>query len=74
MDEQENELVARALGDSFSMKVSVRVLLYGEFEQREVNGVVERLDQLRRRFMVDGEWVSFADVEGASAGESASVR
>lgn len=69
LDQDELEAVSRALGESFSRKVPVKVLMYDKYEQLEVEGVVERIDQYKRRFMVDGEWFWFADIEGASVAE-----
>lgn len=68
--DHEIEEVTRALAESFQARVQVRVLLYDEYEQAEVIGVVERIDQYKRRFMVDGEWFWFADNEGARIDEA----
>ncbi len=39
--------------------------MYHEFEKLEVIGIVDRVDQFKQRFMVDGEWFDIRDIEGA---------
>lgn len=39
--------------------------MFREFEELEVNGIVDRVDQLQGRFMIDGEWYKIRDIEGA---------
>lgn len=66
LDEQEWDHVSRAVSDSLQHRQSIIVQLYHPEELLTVIGVVDRIDPLRRRFMVDGEWFPIGDIEGAS--------
>lgn len=66
LDVDEIEQVQRVLAESFQNRVQMKVKLYDKYEQLEVIGTVERIDQHKRRFMVDGEWFWLADIEGAA--------
>lgn len=65
LDEQEWEDVSRAVAQSMQQRQPVKLRMYHEFEELEVNGIVDRVDQLNGRFMVDGEWFLIKDIEGA---------
>ncbi|MGO4374496.1 YolD-like family protein [Paenibacillus sp. MCAF20] len=69
LDEQEWEDISRVIGESLQQRSLVTVRLYHPFEELTVEGIVDRVDQMRRRFMVDGEWFEIRDVEGASVGD-----
>ncbi|MFD1128589.1 YolD-like family protein [Paenibacillus provencensis] len=62
LDDQEKEIVNRALLVSFQQRLLVNVQLYDEYEDRRVIGVVEMVDTRLRRFKVDGEWFEVSDV------------
>lgn len=66
LDEQEWEHVSRAVADSLRHRQPVAVQLYHPEELLTVIGVVDRVDQQKRTFMVDGEWFPIGDIEGAS--------
>ncbi|MCA0754927.1 YolD-like family protein [Paenibacillus sp. N4] len=66
LDEQEWEDVSRAVAQSMQQRQPVKLRMFHELEELEVFGVVDRVDQLRGRFMVDGEWFAIQDIEGAS--------
>lgn len=61
----EIEEISRVLAESFQMRVTVKVFLYDKYEQSEVIGIIEKIDQYRRRFMVNETWIMFEDLEGA---------
>ncbi|GKU80185.1 YolD-like family protein [Paenibacillus sp. L3-i20] len=65
LDEHEVEQVTRALTESFMSHVQIEVSLFHKYEHPKVIGIVERIDQHQKRFMVDGEWFPFKDIEGA---------
>lgn len=62
LDDQEKEIVNRALAASFQQRIPVNVQLFDEFEDRRVIGVVEQVDTRLKRFKVDGEWFDIRDV------------
>lgn len=65
LDEQEWENVARSVTDSLQQRQPVTLRLFHPFEELTVIGIVDRIDQLKGRFMVDGEWFAIKDIEGA---------
>lgn len=65
LDEQEWEDVSRAVGQSMQMRQQIKLRMFHEFEELEIVGIVDRVDQLKGRFMVDGEWFAIRDIEGA---------
>lgn len=62
LDDQEKEIVSRALAVSNQQRMPINVQLYDEFEDRRVIGVVEQVDIRLKRFKVDGEWFDIQDV------------
>ncbi|OBZ08064.1 YolD-like family protein [Bacillus sp. FJAT-26390] len=66
LDEQEWEDVSRSVQESMQRREPIKLKMFHEFEDLEVNGIVDRVDQLQGRFMVDGEWFLIKDIEGAS--------
>ena len=67
LDEQEMEEAERLLSSSLEVKRVVRIAMFHPYEQTEVIGIVERIDTLQQRFMVDGEWFPLRDVQGVAA-------
>ncbi|WP_241675043.1 hypothetical protein [Paenibacillus luteus] len=47
------------------LRKEIKLKMYHEFEKLEVIGIVDRVDQFKQRFMVDGEWFDIRDIEGA---------
>lgn len=66
LDEQEWDHVSRAVSDSLQHRQPIIVRLYHPEELLTVIGVVDRVDPLKGRFMVDGEWFPVGDIEDAS--------
>ncbi|MDQ6420812.1 YolD-like family protein [Paenibacillus sp. LHD-117] len=66
LDEQEWEHVSRAVSESLLRRRQVAIRLYHPAELLTVIGIVDRVDELKRRFMVDGEWFPIGDIEGAT--------
>jgi hypothetical protein len=66
LDEQEQEDIARGIGYSYGTKQPVSFILYGEFEDRTLTGVVTKVDQQLKRIKVEfgeeWEWVNFKDI------------
>lgn len=65
LDEQEWEHVSRVVSESLLRRQPVSVRLFHPFELLTVIGIVDRVDELKGRFMVDGEWFPIRDIEGA---------
>lgn len=69
LDEQEWEDVSRIVAESMQHRVEISVRMFHPTEKLTVVGIVDRVDQLKGRFMVDGEWFSIKDIEGAKVEE-----
>ncbi|MGM0879412.1 MAG: YolD-like family protein [Bacillota bacterium] len=65
LDEQEWEHVARSVAESLQQRHQITLRLFHPVEELTVIGIVDRVDQMKGRFMVDGEWFSIKDIEGA---------
>ncbi|CAM4284375.1 hypothetical protein FHS16_002246 [Paenibacillus endophyticus] len=70
LDEQEWEHVARSVTESLQLRQPVTLRLFHPLEELTVIGIIERIDQLKGRFMVDGEWFMMRDIEGAAVQEN----
>lgn len=66
MDEQELQEIDRKLRDSMQWKQPVSIIIFGEFEDRELSGEITYVDPYLKRVKVefeDGyEWVDLVDV------------
>ncbi|WP_343855729.1 YolD-like family protein [Paenibacillus motobuensis] len=61
-DEQFAEQIGRFLAETHRTKTPVNLRMFDPFDDVRVIGIIERLDTLNRRFMVDGEWFRVADI------------
>ncbi|WP_312890858.1 hypothetical protein [Paenibacillus endophyticus] len=59
-------MISQLVEASLKHRQLIKLLMFHETEELEVSGVVDRVDQLQNRFMVDGEWFMIRDIEGAS--------
>lgn len=66
LDEQEWESVSQAVGASLQHRKEITLRMFHPLEELTVVGIVDRVDQLKGRFMVDGEWFEIRDIEGVS--------
>ncbi|WP_256846889.1 YolD-like family protein [Paenibacillus sp. Pae108] len=67
LDEQRQQDLGYAIGEAMANQRAVTLVLFGEYEDREVTGTVEKVDrQLRRMKVITGpdeyEWVKFEDI------------
>lgn len=69
LDEQEWENVSRSMTESLQQRQPITLRLFHPIEELIVTGIVDRIDQLKGRFMVDGEWFQVRDIEGAAIDE-----
>jgi len=67
LDEQELELVSGYLHQSLLQREPVSIRMYHPFEELQIIGVVDRIDQQLKRFKVDGEWFELNDIEGVTS-------
>lgn len=64
LDEQEWESISQAMAASLQHRKEVTLRMYHPIEELNVVGIVDRVDQMKGRFMVDGEWFEIRDIEG----------
>lgn len=65
-DEQMLRLIGYTIHDAYKLKCRVKVTTYGEYEDREYNGVVTKIDQQLKRIKVENEdhfnWIKIDDI------------
>lgn len=69
LDEQEWEHISRSMTDSLKQRHIITIQLFHPLEERIVNGIVDRIDPLQKRFMINGEWYPIKDIEGSTIDE-----
>ena len=57
------------MSESLQQRRQIAMRLFHPAEELTVIGIVDRIDQLKGRFMVDGEWFAMNDIEGAEIEE-----
>ncbi|TCZ75335.1 YolD-like family protein [Paenibacillus albiflavus] len=66
LDEQELEIISRAIGESMSEGSEIVLQLYDPFEDLEVRGVVTKIDQQLKRIKIeygdDYDWIKLEDI------------
>lgn len=65
LDADAVEDIERVISASLSDRTLLTLRIYDRFEDLNVIGVVDRIDTLKQRVMVDGEWFPMADILGA---------
>ncbi|WP_199615581.1 YolD-like family protein [Paenibacillus alkalitolerans] len=70
LDHDAIEEIERVIGEAAEMRESVMVTVYGEYCDREVTGVVERIDPLTRRLRIGEEYIMFQDILNAEKARS----
>ena len=69
LDEQQWEIVEHALSESIREHVPITIHVFGSFENREVTGMVTRVDTYRKQvklsFGDDFEWIQYRDIIAA---------
>ncbi|MCM3783658.1 YolD-like family protein [Neobacillus mesonae] len=71
IDEQEMQLIERALVDSFNQRERVDLILYDPFEDRHVSGIVSTIDTYKRQVKLitsedDFEWIKIKEIVAAT--------
>ncbi|MEK5058658.1 hypothetical protein BK126_02905 [Paenibacillus sp. FSL H7-0326] len=71
IDEQEMQLIERALVDSRNERMRIDLVLHDPFEDRHVSGIVSTIDTYMRRIKLttsedDFEWISIKEIVAAT--------
>ena len=66
LDEQELEIIGHRLMESHQLRSLVTINMYHHTEDLQVVGMVDRIDQNRGRFKVNGGWFDLKDIEGVA--------
>jgi hypothetical protein len=64
LDDQELQEISSAVYSSFIQRTPISLILYNEYENRTVTGIVLRVDSSVQQIRIEGEWVKQADVIG----------
>lgn len=64
LDDQELQEISNAVYSSFIQKTLISLVLYGEYENRTVTGIVQRVDPIRQQIRIDSEWIKRQDIMG----------
>ncbi|MFD1954313.1 YolD-like family protein [Paenibacillus thailandensis] len=67
LDTDAIEEIERVIASSLEERTEVTLTVFDPFEELQVVGIVERVDVLQHRIMVDGEWFRMSDIIGAGA-------
>lgn len=59
------EDIERVISASLTERTPITLTLFDPYEDTQAIGVVERVDTIKRRIMIDGEWFRMADVVDA---------
>jgi len=66
LDEQELEIISHAIGESMSTGSEIVLQLFEPFEDKEIRGVVTKIDQQLKRIKVefadDYDWIKLEDI------------
>lgn len=62
-DEQYMQEIGNTLAEAHRTRTPVNVRMFDEYEDIRVIGVIDRLDAVNKRYMVDGEWFRVDDIE-----------
>ncbi|TCZ76065.1 YolD-like family protein [Paenibacillus albiflavus] len=66
LDEQEWEIISRAIGESMSQGIEITLQLFDPFDDVEVRGVVTKIDQQLKRIKLeydgDYDWFKLEDI------------
>ncbi|MGI2294199.1 YolD-like family protein [Paenibacillus sp. GXUN7292] len=66
LDEQEWEEISRVMALSLKTRNFAVIRMYHQYEDLQIVGIVDRIDQLAGQFLVDGEWFKINDIQGAT--------
>jgi hypothetical protein len=64
LDDQELQEISSAVYSSFIQRTPISLILYNEYENRTVTGIVLRVDSSLQQIRIEGEWVKQGDVIG----------
>jgi hypothetical protein len=64
LDDQELQEISNAMYSSYIQKTLISLVLYGEYENRTINGIVQRVDSTNHQIRIDDEWVKQEDIMG----------
>ncbi|MNJ54969.1 YolD-like protein [compost metagenome] len=69
IDEQEADRLSRIIAESMLYGQEVTLLVFGQFNETELKGIVTKIDQQRKKIrLIQGHdvfWVSITDIIGA---------
>lgn len=69
LDDQEMQEISNAVHSSFIQKTLISLILYGQYENRTINGIVQRVDSAGHQIRIDGEWIKQEDIMGYVRGD-----
>ena len=64
LDDQELQEISNAVYSSLMQRTFISLILYGQYENRTVTGIVSRMDAIHHQIRVDGEWIKQEDILG----------
>src|SRR5690554_5643228 len=64
LDEQEVAAFIRLIRDSIISRKVIKISLFDEYEDLQVIGLVERIDEYRKMIKVDGEFIGVEKIIG----------
>ena len=64
LDDQELQEISSAVYSAFIQRTLISLVVYGEYGNREVTGIVQRVDTTQHQLRINGEWIKYEDIIG----------
>lgn len=62
LDADKLDEIGGLLGEAFQLREQVKLLLWGPYADRTVEGVIAKFDTLQGRILIGGEWIKPTDI------------
>lgn len=64
LDEQELQEISSAVYSSFIQRTPISLILFDEYENLTIAGIVKRVDSSGNQIQIESEWIKYEDIIG----------